>query len=289
MRASRDRVDPDPPAEAQAARGPATDEDPAADELAFDVVGSGPGPTVVLVHGAPDRAGSFRDVLAHLDGRRVVLYDRRGYGRSRQVRAPTGLVDHAEDLIRVVERVGEPCVVVGHSFGSNPTMLAAAHRPDAFAALGLWEPPTVWVDWWRQSVKDYHAAVAACDDAADAVEVMYRRILGNKVWFGLPPEVRQERRDEGRAFQVDMASVLAAPFAFAEVTVPAVVGYGATTSAEHVHGAEWLAEHLPDARLHVVPEAGHFANRTHPEAFARFVGAAVDRARTPDGGRQLGT
>ena len=54
------------------------------------------------------------------------------------------------------------------------------------------------------------------------------------------------------------------------MTVPAVVGYGTDTSREHVSGAAWLAEHLPDAELHVVADTGHFAHRTHPAEFARL-------------------
>ena len=41
-----------------------------------------PGPLVVLVHGSMDRSASFIRTERHLDGRHVVRYDRRGYGRS---------------------------------------------------------------------------------------------------------------------------------------------------------------------------------------------------------------
>ncbi len=233
---------------------------------------------MVLVHGAPDRAGSFKSVLPHLGAHPVVLYDRRGYGRSVDRTPPTSMADHAEDLIALIKRVDAPCAVVAHSFGSNPTMLAASRRPDLFAAIGLWEPPIVWVDWWLQSTKDYHVRVASSDDAAATVEKMYRRILGNRAWNALAPELRRQRRAEGPAFQTDMASALVAPFAFEDVAVPAVVGYGTDTSSEHVYGAAWLAEHLPDAELHVVGDAGHFAHRTHPAEFAEFVDAVVRRA-----------
>ncbi len=245
--------------------------------LAFEVIGSGDPPTVVLVHGAPDRAGSFRSVLPLLAAHPVILYDRRGYGRSTGRTPPTSMADHAHDLIAVIERADTPCVAVGHSFGSNPTMLAASLRPELFAAIGLWEPPIVWVDWWLQSTKDYHAAVASAQDPAGPIETMYRRILGDTRWNRLAPEVQQRRRAEGAAFRTDMASALVAPFAFEDVTVPAVVGYGTDTSREHVYGAAWLAEHLPDAELHVVGGAGHFAHRTHPAEFAGFVDAVVRR------------
>ena len=185
------------------------------------------------------------------------------------------MADHATDLLTIVEACETPPVVVAHSFGSNPTMLAATLRPSAFAAIGLWEPPLPWVEWWSDATKAYNARVAASDEPADEIEAMYRRLLGDGVWEDLQAEVREKRRAEGVAFQIDMASELQAPFEFGDVQVPALVGYGTATSAEHCRGAQWLVERLPSARLHVSPGAGHFAPRTHPKEFAEFIGAAI--------------
>src|ERR1700722_19615898 len=54
---------------------------------------------IILVHGAPDRSATFREVRANLNDRHVVVYDRRGYGRSGQAPAATGMLDHARDLL----------------------------------------------------------------------------------------------------------------------------------------------------------------------------------------------
>ena len=72
-----------------------------------------------------------------------------------------------------------------------------------------------------------------------------------------------------------MASELEAPFDFEDVKVPALVGYGTATSAEHREGARWLVEHLPEAELRASPDAGHFAPRTHPTEYAAFIGAVA--------------
>src|SRR5690606_6752425 len=146
---------------------------------------------IVLVHGAPDRSSSCRSLGAELGDRRVVLYDRRGYGRSLDAEPPTSMTDHALDLLGVIEQTGGPAVVVAHSFGSNPAMLAATLRPEAFLALGCWEAPLVWLDEWPQFTKDYNARVAAADDPAAPIEHFYRRVLGDAVWEG--------QSDEGRA------------------------------------------------------------------------------------------
>ncbi len=232
---------------------------------------------VILVHGAPDRSSAFHGVLPFLLDRHVVVYDRRGYGRSLRSPPARAMIDHAEDLLAIVEDCPAPPVVVAHSFGSNPTMLAATLRPHAFAAIGLWEPPLPWLEWWPQSTKAYNARIAASNRPDDDIELMYRSLLGDQ-WDQLRPDVQTQRRAEGAAFQLDMASELGAPFAFDDVVVPALVGDGTATSRAHSDGARWLAERLPQARLHTVAGAGHFAHRTHPEEYAAFIGAVAAMA-----------
>ena len=240
------------------------------------------GPLVVLVHGTPDTSGAFAQVLTHLADLRVITYDRRGFGRSVHLPPPLTMAHHAADLLAIVdqcaEQHGRPPVVVAHSFGSNPTMLAAIERPTALAAVGLWEPPTCWVDWWVQSTKDHNQRVANAPDPGAEMEDSLRRLLGNTAWEAMPPATQARRRAEGTAYALDMASILDAPFDFAKVAVPAVVGRGSETAPEHHFGAEWLVEQLPDAELYDIGGAGHFANRTHPAEFAGFVRAACARA-----------
>lgn len=235
--------------------------------------------SLVLVHGAPDRSTSFRRVLPYLSDRSVVVYDRRGYGRSLDIPPARAMVDHANDLLAVADDCVEggqaPPIVVAHSFGSHPTMLAATLRPGAFAAIGLWEPPLPWVEWWSETTKAYNATVATSNQPADDIEAMYRSLLGDPAWDQLPPELQARRRAEGAAFQVDMASELKTPFNFEDVLVPALVGCGTATSSEHQEGARWLVERLPNAQLHTSPGAGHFAPRTHPAEFAAFTTAVT--------------
>ena len=241
-------------------------------------------PPLVLVHGAPDRSAAFRHVLAHLTDCDVTVYDRRGYGRSLGAPPARAMVDHARDLLDIVATCPGPPVVVAHSFGSNPTMLAATLRPDAFAALGLWEPPLPWVPWWPEHTKRYNATIASSGTPADDIEAMYRRLLGDVVWDRQSAEVRTRRRAEGQAFQADMASEIDAPFDVADVLVPTLVGYGTDTSAEHAYGARWLAERLPTARIRTMAGTAHFAPRTHPEAYADFVRSVLPLCRAKQAG-----
>ena len=240
-------------------------------ELYVEHLGPQTSPALVLVHGAPDRSSGFRGVLSYLAHSHTVIYDRRGYGRSLGATPAGSMMDHANDLLAILDDCPVPPIVVAHSFGSNPTMLAASIRPSAFAAIGLWEPPVPWVEWWPKDMYAYIVKIATSDEPADDIEAMYRSLLGDQVWNSLSPEVQVERRGEGAAFQIDMASELDAPFTFEDVRVPALVGYGTDTVAHHSEGAHFLVEHLPKAGLYEIPGAGHFAPRTHPEEFAVFI------------------
>jgi pimeloyl-ACP methyl ester carboxylesterase len=234
--------------------------------------------TVVLVHGAPDRGSTFRRLIDHLPQLRVVTYDRRGYGRSLGARPAAVMSDHANDLVEIVHEQPHPCVAVAHSFGSNPAMLAASLRPELFPVLGIFEPPLPWVDWWPQSTKDYNTGVAASADPEQVGEDIARALLGETAWNALDDAGRSLRRAEGRAFQTDMASELTAPFEFASISALTVVGYATESPADRRVGAPWLTEQLPNAKLYVIDGAGHFAHRTHPASFARFVETVVDLA-----------
>ena len=68
-----------------------------------------PGPPVVLVHGAPDRAKNFAHVVHRLPDLAITVYDRRGYGRSIDAgrdasgQVPGGFEVHAADLIDILD------------------------------------------------------------------------------------------------------------------------------------------------------------------------------------------
>src|SRR3954471_16185578 len=93
-------------------------------------------PLVVLVHGSMDRSAAFARARRHLRDLHVVVYDRRGYGRSVGLGAPS--VDgHAEDLLAILD--GRPGVVVGHSIGGLIALVAAQRVPELMQAVGAFE------------------------------------------------------------------------------------------------------------------------------------------------------
>jgi pimeloyl-ACP methyl ester carboxylesterase len=146
---------------------------------------------VVLVHGAMDRAKSFRAVVRHLPDLRVIDYDRRGYGASIPDLPPASLVEHVDDLLDILG--DRPTTVVAHSFGCLVVVSAAIRNPERFRGLGLWEPQVPWMEFWPSPVRQGLEAMAAEVDTDALAERVYASMVGEEAWRRLPEDLRAQR------------------------------------------------------------------------------------------------
>ncbi len=99
----------------------------------------GTGTPVVLVHGSLATGQEEWEAQQPLakEGYRLIVLDRRGYGRSPAAEGEDFLRD-ADDIAEVM---GDGAHLVGHSYGGLGAMFAAARRPEATLSLALLEPP----------------------------------------------------------------------------------------------------------------------------------------------------
>jgi len=109
-------------------------------QLYYQVTGEGP--PLVLVHGSAVDGRIWDEVVPILArDHRVIVYDRRGYGRSVHKPVRDHRV-HAADLLAVLERVATiPAAVVGWSSGGNIALAVATQRPDLCGSLVIVEAP----------------------------------------------------------------------------------------------------------------------------------------------------
>lgn len=102
--------------------------------------GSGSRWPVVLVHGiltwGTDPRYGFAAQRPLAARRRLLLMDRRGYGRSPDIARSDWAVD-AEDI---VELLGTGAHLVGHAYGGVGALAAAVRRPDLVRSLTLIQP-----------------------------------------------------------------------------------------------------------------------------------------------------
>lgn len=118
-------------------------------EAGFEEAGR---PMVLLIHGFPELAYSWRKVMKPLAdaGYHVVAPDQRGYGRTTgwsadydTPLAPFYLMSMASDALALVFAMGRRSVaaVVGHDVGSPVAARCALARPDVFPAVALMSAP----------------------------------------------------------------------------------------------------------------------------------------------------
>lgn len=219
-----------------------------------------------------DRQAAFRRVVRLVPEFRSIVFDRRGYARSRHVPSPYTVDSNVADLRRVVERFGggRPAVVIGHSFGGVVALTLAARHPELVSALGIYESPMSWVDWWPAGTGGA-AAVAHRDDPGGAAEAFLRRFIGDERWARLPERTRESRRAEGRALVDELSDLRAAPpYALEAVGVSVVSAYG-SRSAEHVRRAARLIGTTTSGRTVELPDAPHNAPAARPDDFVEMV------------------
>lgn len=108
--------------------------------ISLHTVAQGQGPLVVLCHGWPGLAYSWRLQLPALAkaGYQAVALDTRGYGRSDR---PSDFSQYSyqqqcADILAVIEAYGaEKAILVGHDFGANLTWYMALHCPEKLHAM----------------------------------------------------------------------------------------------------------------------------------------------------------
>ena len=98
----------------------------------------GAGTPVVLVHGSLATGADEWQAQRPLadEGFRLLVLDRRGYGRSPAAQGE----DFLRDADDIADLMGDGAHLVGHSYGGLGVLFAAARRPDATLSLTLLEP-----------------------------------------------------------------------------------------------------------------------------------------------------
>ena len=104
--------------------------------LAYELSGT-TGPLLVLAHGMGDSRQAYRFLTPALveAGYRVAELDLRGHGESSVGWAGHTRTDIAGDLIALIEHLGGPAVLVGHSIAGGAATIAAAKAPELVTAV----------------------------------------------------------------------------------------------------------------------------------------------------------
>jgi len=261
--------------------------------LAYDVRGSGP--LVVLAHGMGDSREAYRFLVPALvgSGRRVVTVDLRGCGESSVGWPSYTRTAIAGDLIALVEHLGGPAVLVGHSIAGGAVTIAAAQAPALVTAVVELAPFTRAQQFSLGDLRTttYRRGTVALLGAAVLGSVRQWKKYLELAYPGQRPadwDARQARieamlREPGRMkalTAMGQASPADAGEQLPSVTCPVLVVQGSADPDWVSPQAEGVAivAALPDGlgRLEMIEGAGHYPHVQHPAEVVTAVRSFLD-------------
>jgi 3-oxoadipate enol-lactonase len=258
------------------------------------------GAAVVFVHGFPFDGSLWEPQLAALpSGWHGLAPDLRGFGQSPLAAEDAGIPSGAatgagvalreepvltmdrlaDDVAALIEAEGAaPAVVCGLSMGGYVLLALARRRPDLLRAVVLADTRAeADSDPGRENRRRLAQVVRAEGSTAVARE-MLPTLLAERTLRERPAVVDHVRAMmEGTPAETLIAALAGmagrrdATADLAAITVPALVVVGEHDTLTPPDAARALANRLPDARLEVVPDAGHVSNLENADAFNRVL------------------
>ena len=272
--------------------------------LAYDRGGAGT--PAVLLHGWPGDRRDYRQVVPLLTGLDVVVPDLRGFGESDKHLADPAAYSAAAQARGVIALIGElglrDVVIAGYDIGSRIGQTVAADRPDLVRGLVI-APPLPGIgdrilsadaqrEFWYQSFHQLALTEELIDGRPGAVRAYLAHFWSH--WSG--PSFRLadadldrlvERYGQPGAFTASLgwyragagsvARSLAeqAPRPADRVHVPTTVLWPGHDPLFPVPWSDRLDDFFDDARLRLLPSAGHFSPLEAPDEFAAEILAAA--------------
>jgi len=234
---------------------------------------SGSGLPLVVVHGTTADHTRWAGILHELE-RHFTVYavDRRGRGGSGD-KPDYHIEREFEDVAAVVDAIGEPVFLLGHSYGALVS-LEAALQTDNMRRLILYEPPLpAGTDLFPDGALDRIQAHVDRGELEAGLTVFFREVVGMpdtefevysrlpawQVRIGLAPTIPRESFAE-MGYQFD-------PARFAELSVPTLLMVGGDSAPAFRSVIMQLDEALPVSTVAVLEGQQHVAMDTAPELF----------------------
>lgn len=255
------------------------------------VTEDGGGPPLVFLHaGVADQRMWRAQMAAFAPVRRVVAYDRRGFG---ETEGPAEAFSHVDDLKAVLDHLElEPPVLVGASQGGRIAIDFALTHPGAAAGLFLVAPAVTGAPAPEEFPPTVEALLDLVEEAEEAEDL--ERVNRLEAWMWLDGPGGGEGRVGGalRDLFLDMNGIAlkapepgdetnpaVSPAAYtrlAELELPTQVIWGDLDFPHIQQRCLHLVQAIPQAVGNVIPGTAHLPNLEQPEVFNRHLQSFLD-------------
>jgi pimeloyl-ACP methyl ester carboxylesterase len=254
----------------------------------------GQGPPLMFLHGMlGDGDLDWNRLVGHLtDQFTCHLPSMRGRGLSGD-HPDLSYGRQVDDILTYVDSIGEPTGLVGWSGGAWP-VLAVAAQSEAVAAVAPIEPEHVGLADEQELAAFGDAVARAAELATDGHLTAAVRPLAAFVFNDEEIAVLEDTgylEATGRYIPVLLNFFQQLkeyegpppedPAVLGRISAPVLVLLGSDTKPLAATSARHVADHVPNARIHEIPGAGHAAPLTHPEALAEALTEFFSSAQQP--------
>jgi pimeloyl-ACP methyl ester carboxylesterase len=229
---------------------------------------------LVLVHGGLSDHQTNWEFVADEFRKHFTVYAvaRRGRGETSKTTGH-GIADEGADVAALIDTIGEPVNLLGHSYGAM-TAAEAALRTKNVKNLVLYEPPGRGIfdsasfehlrslgenRDWDNLLKDFF--VGLLQVPAEEIEAMQ----GTAYWDGMVADAEASLEDFRAVYEYEFDMER-----FRAIDVPVVFLVG-TESPREIYSTDRMAAVLKDARIVELEGQAHEGMTTAPEQFAETV------------------
>jgi pimeloyl-ACP methyl ester carboxylesterase len=252
-----------------------------------NLVESGVGPPVVLVHGLPSNIGDWAELPKRLAsaGHRAIAYDRVGFGLSSRPEPEPGrytYASNARELAALLDALGiDKAILVGWSYGGGVVIRFASEHPERVERLvllssvgpaqpdggiiGLFLSSTTLLEWVA-GVRPLGLAVVrslVVDAFSGEAALPQGWVDRTRTMLAIPGTLRSLGFESARDREV--------PLEPERIRAPTLVVCGSADRLTPLAVSQDLARRIAGARLEVVDGGSHMLPATHGEELSRII------------------
>lgn len=247
--------------------------------MACEIQGSGQ--TLLFIHGFPLNRRMWQpqiDALSQVA--HLIVPDLRGFGESEATPGIYTMDMLAEDCCALLDalHIKEPVVICGLSMGGYVAFAFYRRHPERVAALILAATRPGEDSPETKSNRDKAIALARRGGAKAIAESMLPKMFAPETYASQPQVVEMGREIMEMASIEGLIGALSGMKArpdstptLGQIRVPVLILHGAEDQIVPTSEAEKMRDGIPEARLRIVPAAGHMLNLEQPALFNQHV------------------